>query len=580
MKPGTPGFYALKEDCCMRAAVYSGTKNVYEQMLTASKSLLMHSNVEKIYFLIEDDEFPFELPPEVECRNISNQKWFPSDGPNIKKPWDYMVLIRLAYTKIFPELDTILTIDIDTIVNENVSDLWDIDLTNYYLAGVKEIITSKMYDFAYINMGVAMMNLKKIRDDGIDDKMIDAVNKYFYYRKEQDCINEFCHNNIFLLPSDYNVNCYVDPPLHEKITHYAGLSNYDDFPYFKKYKNMLVKDIKRNIPDRFDLDIIIPTYKNKEGLRRTLDSITPNNNVYVTVVDDASDLEYSDILKEYPALNLYIMGTNSGPGMARQYGIEHTSAMYIVFLDTGDYFYENGLEHIMAEIQANTYIKFYSFSYVYDNNNLLEDHRGNKTIGNVFKRSLIEAYNVHFIPEGSYMDEDFGFVRTCLSLTESWEAYHWPTIKKHIKIPVFYEHVDKNSITKRNNNEVFFTKLIPGLLINGASVIEQLRINHIQTEIIISEVNFIFAYAYSIFLCVIAKRPELAADHWQIMREYYLNTYQYWEKASFSLQPTLTSKIIVPILLKHCIKPKFRVNFKTFIEEISTSDACPERYIT
>jgi hypothetical protein len=39
----------------MRAAVYSGTRNIYDKMLIAAKSLLMHSNVEKIYFLIEDD---------------------------------------------------------------------------------------------------------------------------------------------------------------------------------------------------------------------------------------------------------------------------------------------------------------------------------------------------------------------------------------------------------------------------------------------------------------------------------------------------------------------------------------------
>jgi len=37
------------------------------------KSLLIHSNVEKIYFLIEDDEFPYKLPPEVECINVSKQ---------------------------------------------------------------------------------------------------------------------------------------------------------------------------------------------------------------------------------------------------------------------------------------------------------------------------------------------------------------------------------------------------------------------------------------------------------------------------------------------------------------------------
>ena len=56
----------------MRAAVYNGTRNLYENMLAAAKSLLVHSNVEKIYFLIEDDIFPYDLPPEIECINVRN----------------------------------------------------------------------------------------------------------------------------------------------------------------------------------------------------------------------------------------------------------------------------------------------------------------------------------------------------------------------------------------------------------------------------------------------------------------------------------------------------------------------------
>ena len=57
----------------MKAAVYAGTRNVYNRMLSPAKSLLMHSNVDKIYFLIEDDDFPYDLPKEIECINVSNQ---------------------------------------------------------------------------------------------------------------------------------------------------------------------------------------------------------------------------------------------------------------------------------------------------------------------------------------------------------------------------------------------------------------------------------------------------------------------------------------------------------------------------
>jgi hypothetical protein len=41
-------------------------------MIHAAKSLLKYSDVDKIYFIIEDDEFPYELPPEIECKNLSN----------------------------------------------------------------------------------------------------------------------------------------------------------------------------------------------------------------------------------------------------------------------------------------------------------------------------------------------------------------------------------------------------------------------------------------------------------------------------------------------------------------------------
>ena len=101
----------------MKAAVYAGTRNVYEDMIPSMKSLLIHSDVDKIYFLIEDDEFPYELPSEVECINLNNQKWFLQDGPNMNARCSYMVLLRAAFTKLFPNLDKILIIDNDIIIN-------------------------------------------------------------------------------------------------------------------------------------------------------------------------------------------------------------------------------------------------------------------------------------------------------------------------------------------------------------------------------------------------------------------------------------------------------------------------------
>ena len=562
----------------MRAAVYSGTRNIYQQMLTAAKSLLMHSNVEKIYFLIEDDEFPYELPPEIECMNISGQTYFPSDGPNFKNVLTYMVLIRAAYTKIFPELDRILSIDMDTIVNENVSDLWDLDLTDYYIAAVEECDLTKE-EGSYFNMGVAMLNLKKIREDKKDDEIIDAINTYWYRYKEQDCFNEFFRGHALILPSDYNCCWQAEPPKHEKITHFAGLYKLDKFPHFNYYKN-LSNDFPRNIQDNITLDVIIPTYKNKKGLRRTLNSIPSNPNVNVIVVDDCSNLDYSDILEEYPSLHFYQLEENSGPGMARQYGLTHSNGTYITFVDTGDYFYDGGVKTIMKAINENTYIKLYTFSYVYDDRNILSDRPDDKTIGSVYKRSFIEMYNICFSKEGSYANEDYGFSRACKLILDDWSRSFFSDARKHIKIPVFYEHIDKTSLTKANNNEFFYTKLSPGIITNGIHAIEIAKKADIKVECLLEEYNYIMAQEYFFFLCNLYERPELADDTWQIIREFYFNHYRIYSKFALRDLPQAFSQVTLPKIrsrMRHWNK-MVHPNIIHFINELETEPFVPSYY--
>ena len=85
----------------------------------------------------------------------------------MKNRCSYMVLLRVVFTKLFPHLDRILTIDNDTIVRENISELWDLNMHNYYIAGCTEPIKTKP-NFTYINMGVAMINLQAWRENGID----------------------------------------------------------------------------------------------------------------------------------------------------------------------------------------------------------------------------------------------------------------------------------------------------------------------------------------------------------------------------------------------------------------------------
>ena len=564
-----------------KAAVYSGTKNVYQELLTAAKSLLEHSDVEKIYFLIEDDIFPYELPKEIECINVSNQVYFDKNGPNYDNVCTYMVLLRAAYSKIFPNLDRILSIDMDTIVNENISDLWDLDLTNYYIAAVEETELSEE-EGSYFNMGVAMLNLKKIREDKKDDEMIEAINTYWYRYKEQDCFNEFFRGYALILPSDYNCCMQAAEPQREKITHFAGLYKLDKYPHFNYYRNLPIDKIQRNIQDKITLDIIIATYKNKKGLKRTLDSIEKRDDVNIIVVDDCSNLNYDDILEEYPYISFYQLETNSGPGMARQYGIEHSNGTYFTFLDTDDYFYDGGLETILEQINKNKYIKMYDFSYVYDDNNHLNDIWDDKTIGSVYKRSFVEMYNIHFCKEGSYANEDYGFSRACRIILKQLHLDGFAKANKLIKIPVFYEHIDKNSVTKKNNSEFFYTKLSKGIIINGVHALNIAKQAKITPNVIMFELNYMMAQEYFFFLSVLYERQDLIDDVWEAIRQFYFENYRVYEKFCSKDLLSLFFKITMP-RIKTRIKKWQKIkpfNIMKFVQDLKTNEFIPFEYLT
>lgn len=225
-----------------KVVVYCGTFDVYTNMVASVKSLLCRTPVDKVYFLIEDDKFPYELPDIVECINVKNQQYFTEDGPNFNNSWTWMCMIRAAFPEIFVQYDKILSLDIDVVINDDVSDLWDYDISDYYLAGVPERQRQKSSsDPAYINFGVVMMNLKKLREDGIQQPLIDALNTRKFGCPEQDAYNKFCAGHILTIPADYNYTTYshiTADAQRERIIHYAGQKFWRHYAIVKKYSDL------------------------------------------------------------------------------------------------------------------------------------------------------------------------------------------------------------------------------------------------------------------------------------------------------------------------------------------------------
>ena len=218
-----------------KVVVYAGTRNVYHNMAVAAKSLLCHTHIDRVWFLIEDDEFPEELPAVIKTKNMSGQQWFP-EGPNTRKRWSYMSLLRLALHEILPEEDRVLWLDIDTIVNADITDLFETELDGCYVAAAEEPIRSKD-PFLYYNAGVMVMDLKKLRD-GMADLLIRYVNRVDMRFPDQDVINLLCQGRIKPISPYWNSNIWIVEVSDPGITHFAADRNYERHKLWQKYEQM------------------------------------------------------------------------------------------------------------------------------------------------------------------------------------------------------------------------------------------------------------------------------------------------------------------------------------------------------
>lgn len=227
-----------------RYVVYAGDHRVYDMMLSSAKSLLYHSPVDKIFFLIEDDNFPVPLPPVFECINVSKQTIFPPDNPNYMHFYGYMTTLRAGLTRILPDyVERVLWLDPDTVVVDDISDIWFTDISNHYFAAVEEVRNHNHTLKPYFNAGVMYMNLTKFAEDGKDTEVINEINTKHYEHLEQDVLNYLCHMHIRKLSSRFSDSFVSEPCKKPIIKHFVSYSKRDFFPAVKPYATLDWNDI-------------------------------------------------------------------------------------------------------------------------------------------------------------------------------------------------------------------------------------------------------------------------------------------------------------------------------------------------
>lgn len=229
------------------------TRNWYIYLATELYALFKTNKVKKVYLFIEDDKINFIDDERVEFINVNKTpEYVLPTSPNYKTKYTKMCYLRCYFTKLIKD-DKILYVDADAIVIDDITELWNTELDDNVLAGIHEggewnkYLNTYGLDDTYINSGVLLMDLKKIREEKLDDSMLYLLNHNWYAFPDQDVINLVCRNRIKHMSNIYNSTETTGMVDNAKIIHYirgnkGWIKGSPRSDIWYKYHNEMIKE--------------------------------------------------------------------------------------------------------------------------------------------------------------------------------------------------------------------------------------------------------------------------------------------------------------------------------------------------
>ena len=161
-------------------------------------------------------EFPLYQVTFIKMGNLFSDAFLGIDYISVQTYY------RLLLAELLENIDKCIYLDGDLLVYDDLSELFHCMDDNYYLAGVKapahhlwseekkkitgELIGLDSFE-RYINVGVLVMNLRKLREDGITKELLEVIERKLP-GQDEDALNIVCYEKIQLLPLKYNVSVY------------------------------------------------------------------------------------------------------------------------------------------------------------------------------------------------------------------------------------------------------------------------------------------------------------------------------------------------------------------------------------
>jgi len=123
-------------------------------------------------------------------------------------------MYRLLIPQLLTDYDKCIYLDVDIIICGDISTLYTVNIGDNYLAAVRDIEAGKYINIfeyegtkpqaeKYVNSGVLLMNLEKLREDNVVSQFMDYSKSKLLFM-DQDIINIVCEDKIVYLPLKYN----------------------------------------------------------------------------------------------------------------------------------------------------------------------------------------------------------------------------------------------------------------------------------------------------------------------------------------------------------------------------------------
>lgn len=208
------------------------------------------SRLNKDYTCITDEQIDF-LNRVVQSKNANNRvtkidvsKLYEEEFANCANETAYCTpytLLRLFADKVPNMPDKLLYLDIDIMIGNDITELFNINIEGYEYAAVKEKYGCWLIRPDYINAGMLLLNMKEIRKTGLLEKARNLIKTKKMLFADQDAVFRSTTKKL-IIPRKFNEQSKFNRK-DTVVCHFCKRLMFLPYPHTENYKQWNIKEV-------------------------------------------------------------------------------------------------------------------------------------------------------------------------------------------------------------------------------------------------------------------------------------------------------------------------------------------------